>query len=280
MDAFVFAAVLAAAAMHAGWNAVLKLRLDPFLTAVLIAIAAGIIAAPVLVWTGWPRHESWPWLLASLIFHFGYYIGLTEAYRRADMSQVYPIARGTAPLMTSLVALLALAEPIGPSAAFGIATLGGGILLMSLKGGHGAGFNPGAVAFALFTAVMICGYTLADGIGARAAGDPHAYAAALFLLDAVPVLLLAFWRFSIAELRQALRFAGPGLAGGAMSLGAYWTAIWAMTVAPIPLVAAVRESSVLFGILIAVVILKEPLRGLRVASACLIVAGLALIRLQ
>ena len=266
--------------MHAGWNAVLKIRLDPFLSAVLIAIAGGLIAAPVLIWTGWPRAEGWPWLAASVVLHLGYYIGLTEAYRRADMSQVYPIARGSAPLMTTLVSVVALGEPVNIIGGGGIAALGAGVLLMSLRGGSAVRFDPAAIGYALFTAVTICGYTLVDGIGARAAGNPHAYSAALFFLDAFPIALLALYKFERAELRHAVRFVGPGLAGGAMSLAAYWIAIWAMTVAPIPLVAAARESSVLFGMLIAVVILKEPLRGIRVVSACLIVLGLALIRLQ
>src|SRR5690349_11733697 len=102
MDPLVFAAVLTAAAMHAGWNASLKLKLEPLLAMTRITTLAGIVAFPALAWFGMPRLESWPWLAGSIILHLGYYVALTEAYRHADMSQVYPIARGGAPLLTTV----------------------------------------------------------------------------------------------------------------------------------------------------------------------------------
>ena len=281
MTVTVFAAVIAAAAMHAGWNALLKVRLDPFLAIVLVAVCSGIEALPLLVVFGWPRSEAWPWLLASLTLHLGYYVALTEAYRRADMSQIYPIARGGAPLLTAIASVTILREPLGVLPALGIGLLAGGVVLMSLKGRRvGTAFDPVALAFALVTALIICGYTLLDGMGARTAQDPHAYSAALFVLGAIPPLLLAVWRRGFSGLKPALGFLLPGAAGGAMSLGAYWIAIWAMTVAPIALVAALRESSVLFAALIAVVFLKEPLSPIRVLAAALILSGLALIRLH
>ena len=281
MDPFVFAAVLAAAAMHAGWNAVLKVRLDPFLAMSLVTTAAGVVAIPLLFAFGWPKAAAWPWVIASIVLHLGYYIGLTEAYRRADMGQIYPIARGSAPLLTAVSSLLLLAEPIGLLSALGIATLAAGIVLMSLRVSRGLKrTNLVALGFALFTAVTITGYTLVDGIGARRAGDPHAYSAALFVLDGLAMGLFALWRRGLADLAPALRFVGPGIAGGAMSLAAYWIAIWAMTVAPIPLVAALRETSVLFAVLISTVILKEPLTANRMVAAGLIVTGVVLIRLQ
>lgn len=280
MDPMVFAAVLAAAAMHAGWNAVLKLKIAPLPAMTLITAMAGLVALPVLPFVGLPRLEAWPWLAASVVLHLGYYVALAEAYRRADMGQIYPIARGGAPLLTAFASLAILHEPISAPAALGIAVLGGGVTLMSLRGSRQAVPDRTAIAFALLTAAIICGYTLVDGTGARAAGDPHAYSAALFVIDGLPLLLVAWWRGGGAALRPLLPHLGPGLAGGAMSLGSYWIAIWAMTVAPIALVAALRESSVLFGALIAVVVLKEPLVPVRVAAAVLIVGGLALIRLQ
>jgi drug/metabolite transporter (DMT)-like permease len=279
MDPFVFAAVLAAAAMHAGWNAFLKLKLEPFLAMTLITTAAGIVGVPMLVAFGLPRPESWPWLAASIVLHLGYYVALTEAYRRADMSQIYPIARGGAPLLTAGASLLLLREPIGLQAGLGIAALGSGVTLMSLKGSHAA-FDPKAVGFAVLTAAIICGYTLVDGTGARIAGDAHAYSAALFVIDGLPLPLFALWRRGWEGVRPVLRYLPQGFAGGAMSLGSYWIAIWAMTVAPIALVAALRESSVLFAAVIAVVILKERLVPARVAAGAMIVGGLLLIRLQ
>jgi drug/metabolite transporter (DMT)-like permease len=280
LDPFVFVAVLAAAAMHAGWNAFLKLRLDPLSAMTLIAACSGLIGVPFLAWFGWPRTEAWPWLLASLALHIGYYITLTEAYRRADMSQIYPIARGGAPLLTAAASLIALREPVSPPAVVGIAVLGAGVALMSLRGSrkHQA-IDPIAIAFALGTAVIICGYTLVDGIGARTAGDPHAYATALFVLDGVPLLLFIIWRDGLAGVKPLLRFGGPGLIAGTLSFAAYWIAIWAMTVAPIALVAALRETSVLFAAVIAFVFLKEPFGPIRAVAAVLIVGGLLLIRM-
>jgi drug/metabolite transporter (DMT)-like permease len=281
MDSFVFAAVLAAAAMHAGWNAVLKVRLEPFLAMTLITGCAGIVAIPLLVVFGWPRLEAWPWLIGSVVLHLAYYIALTEAYRRADMGQIYPIARGGAPLLTAGASLLVVGEPIALQAAIGIAVLAGGVALMSLRGARQhEPLDPAAIGFALATAVIICGYTLVDGLGARAAGDPHAYSAALFVIDGVPIVVFALWRLGLAGLKPMRRFAGPGLAGGAMSLASYWIAIWAMTVAPIALVAALRETSVLFAAVIAVVVLKEPFGPVRATAAALMVGGILLIRMQ
>jgi drug/metabolite transporter (DMT)-like permease len=281
VDPFVFGAVLAAAAMHASWNAFLKLRLTPLQGMTLIAAASGLIALPFLVAFGWPKAEAWPWLFASMLLHIGYYIALTEAYRRADMSQVYPIARGGAPLLTAGASLLLIGEPLSLQAGIGIGVLGAGVVLMSLRGGRAhQAIDRLAVVFALATAVIICGYTLVDGMGARAAGDPHAYSTALFVIDGVPLVLFILWRDGVGGLTPLVRFAGPGAVGGALSLGSYWIAIWAMTVAPIALVAALRETSVLFAAAIAVVFLKERLGPARAAAALLIVAGLLLIRLQ
>jgi drug/metabolite transporter (DMT)-like permease len=134
------------------------------------------------------------------------------------------------------------------------------------------------VVCALLTALTISGYTIVDGIGARAAADPNAYAAGLFACDAIPMVLICLWRNGVSGMRPALDFLLPGFAGGVMSLVAYWIVIWAMTVAPIALVAAVRETSVLFGGLIAVFVLKEPLTRVRAVAAGLTMVGLVLMR--
>lgn len=281
MDPGVFALVLAAAALHAGWNAFLKVKLEPFLAMTLIAAAGGVVGLPFLAWFGFPRAEAWPWLLGSVVIHLGYYIALSEAYRRADMGQIYPIARGGAPLLTAAASLLLLREPVGLQGALGVAVLGCGIILMAFLGRRKQAVrDPVAIAFALLTAAIICGYTLVDGIGARVAGDAHAYSAALFVVDSVPLAILAWWWRGAEALKPMRAFIPQGLAAGAMSLASYWIAIWAMTVAPIALVAALRESSVLWASLIAVFLLKEPIMPARGMAVALIVAGLVLIRLQ
>jgi drug/metabolite transporter (DMT)-like permease len=277
----VFLAVLLAAALHAGWNALIKVRLDPFLAMTLICCACGIIALPVLAVTGAPRAAAWPWIFASIAVHLGYYLSLAQAYRLADMMQVYPIARGAAPLMTAALSFLTVADPISRGALIGVGVLAFGVLLVALAGHRRPARPSGAAIFcALLTAATISAYTIIDGVGARVAGDPSAYAAGLFALDAYPMLLICFWRQGVAGMKAMLGFLVPGFVGGAMSFVAYWIAIWAMTRAPIALVAAVRETSVLFGGLIAVFILKEPATPIRIAAATLILAGLAFMRLS
>lgn len=170
MSLTIFLIVLVAAAMHAGWNAFVKLRLEPILAMTLISLTAGLFAFPALLMTGLPRIEAWPWLVASLIFHLGYYIGLAEAYRRAEMSQIYPLARGGAPLLTTAVGVAFFGERLAPLQLGAIGLLGIGIMLISILGRRrGSAFDPVALGFAALAAVMISGYTLVDGLGARAA---------------------------------------------------------------------------------------------------------------
>jgi len=281
MDPFVFFAVLFGAACHAGWNAVIKFGLEPFTTTALIAIGSGVAALPMVLVFGVPPPAAWPWVAASMVFHLGYYLGLTEAYRTGDMGQVYPIARGTAPLLTATGSGLLVGEPLAFAGWSGIVLLAGGVFLMSARGGRGLGhIDRRAVGYALFTAATITGYSLVDGVGARISGNAHAYTALLFIGDGIMMAVVALLRRGPAVGIDMARYWKSGLAGGTLSLVAYWIAIWAMTVAPIAMVAALRETSVLFGALIAVVILKEPLRPMRVAAALTIVAGLTLIRLQ
>ncbi|MCC6777268.1 MAG: EamA family transporter [Hyphomicrobiales bacterium] len=281
MDGVVFVAVLVAAACHAGWNAAIKRGLDPLATTVLISLGAATTGVALLPFVGFPAAPSWPWCFASIVIHLFYFAALIESYRTGDMGQVYPIARGSAPLMTATVTTLVVGEELGVRGWGGIILLVAGVVLLSLRGGRGlARLDRRAVGFALFTAVTICAYSVVDGIGARLAGSPHAYSAVLFVsMGPVMVAYALAWQ-GRAVFAGVARHLGIGLAGGAMQLGSYAIAIWAMTVAPIAMVAALRETSVLFGALIAVVVLHEPLRASRVAAACLIVCGLVLIRLQ
>jgi len=280
METYVFFAVLFGAACHAGWNAFLKVKLEPFSAMALIAVCSALVVLPVVPFVGIPPPIAWPWVIASMVFHLGYFISLTEAYRTGDMGQVYPIARGTAPLLTAIAGTLFVGEKIGLLGWLGILVLVSGVFLLSMRGGRDLHFDRRAVMFALCTAVTICGYSIVDGIGARTAGSAHAYTVWLFILDGLMMLVFALLRRGAAAVLGFTQFWKSGLIGGALSLAAYWIAIWAMTVAPIALVAALRETSVLFAAVIAVVVLKEPLRRPRVIAALTIVTGLALIRLQ
>jgi drug/metabolite transporter (DMT)-like permease len=282
VDAFVFVSVLIAAACHAGWNAAIKRTLDPLSTTILIGIGAATCALPLTLVFGVPASPSWPWLIASIVIHLFYFIGLIEAYRAGDMGQVYPIARGSAPLMTATLTTLFVGEHLGMYGWGGIVLLALGVLLVSLRGGRDlARLDKRAVGFALFTAVTICAYSVVDGIGARLAGPglANAYSVWLFVGIAPVVAIYGVLRSGWRMLPAMLPHWKTGIGGGFLALASYGIAIWAMTVAPIAIIAALRETSVLFGALIAVLFLKEPLRATRLAAAFMIVCGLALIRL-
>lgn len=282
IDPIVLPAVLAAAAaMHAGWNAMVKARLEPILAMTLVVMACGLVAIPFMAWFAPPRAAARPYVAASLALHLVYYLGLAEAYRRAEMSQVYPIARGGAPLITALVTVTVVGEALSARALIGVVALGCGILLLALyRRRRDEKRDPAALGFAVATAVVIAGYTTIDGIGARIAGDPNAYASTLFVIDMVPLPLVVLARRGPAVFLATRRYAGQGLLGGVMSLAAYWIVIWAMTRAPIAVVSALRETSVLFSALLATIVLKERFAPARGLAAVVILAGIVLIRLQ
>jgi drug/metabolite transporter (DMT)-like permease len=281
METFVFIAVLFAAACHAGWNALIKVGLDPLSTTTLISVGSGIVALAFAPLVGTPASAAWPWLIASVVIHLVYFASLIESYRTGDLGQVYPIARGSAPLMTAAVTSIFVGEKLSALGWTGIVALVAGVLLLSARGGrHLAEIDRRAIGFALFTALTICAYSVVDGIGARLSANPNAYSVWLFIGIAVVMVPYALYRDGRDVIPAMQRFWLRGFAGGALQVLSYGIAIWAMTAAPIAIVATLRETSVLFGAVIAVVVLKEPLRAVRVVAACLIVCGLVLIRLQ
>lgn len=281
METFVFVAVLFAAACHAGWNALIKVGLDPLSTTTLISLGSGIVALAFAPFVGTPAPAAWPWLLASVVIHLVYFASLIESYRTGDLGQVYPIARGSAPLMTAATTSVFVGEKLSALGWIGIVALVAGVLLLSARGGrHLAEIDRRAIGFALFTALTICAYSVVDGIGARLSVNPNGYSVWLFVGIAVVMVPYALYRDGRDVIPAMQRFWLRGFAGGALQVLSYGIAIWAMTVAPIAIVATLRETSVLFGAAIAVVVLKEPLSAVRVIAACLIVCGLVLIRLQ
>jgi drug/metabolite transporter (DMT)-like permease len=154
------------------------------------------------------------------------------------------------------------------------------VLLLSARGGRAiVHLDRRAVAFALLTALTICAYSVVDGIGARLSQNPQSYVAWLQIFNAAVLLPYGLWR-NAGGMTSLHRFWLRGLAGGALQVLAYGIVLWAMTLAPIALVAGLRETSVLFGAVIAVLVLKEPFRMPRLAAAALIVCGLVLLRLQ
>ena len=280
MDAFVFAAVLFAAACHAGWNATIKRGLDPLATTVLISIGAAIVAAALLPFVGLPAAAAWPWCVASVLIHLSISRPDRELPRRRHGAGLSDRARLGAADDRDARPRCSSASGSASLGWCGIMLLAAGVLLLSLRGGRDLARASTArrSVSRLFTAVTICAYSVVDGIGARAAGSANAYSVALF----VGIGAGRCWSIALVPTRARGRCRRCGSTGASASpaarlqLGSYGIAIWAMTVAPIAIVAALRETSVLFGAVIAVVFLKEPLRASRIVAALMIVAGLAL----
>jgi drug/metabolite transporter (DMT)-like permease len=278
MSIGVFLAVLGAALLHAGWNALVKVGLDRFSSVLLLGLVQGAIALILLPVFGLPPVAAWPWAIGSAALHSGYKIFLIRAYSHGDLSQVYPLARGTAPVIVAVAGALFLAETPTPLRIAAILAIAGGIMLMAGGGRGGAGLSRQALLWARGTAGFTAAYTMADGVGARIAGAASAFTLAMFVLDGL--IMLGFGLASrgvaaVAALAPAWR---SGTAAGAMSLASYWIAIWAFTRAPLALVAALRETSVLFAMLIAVLLLGEAIPPRRWAAAALILAGIVLMR--
>ena len=280
MTTEVFLAVLAAAFMHAGWNALIKVRLDPFLSISLMSFGMGAISLACLAFVAVPAGWTWGWIGLSAVLHMGYKLFLIRAYRTGDLGQVYPLARGTAPLFTVLGSAVLVGEVVPVSTGVAIAVVCLGILLMAVRGsGTPATLARSTVLYALGTSAFIALYTLVDGVGGRSAPSASSYTAWLFVLDGFSMGLLCLGVRGRPAIDAMLTAWRSGLGIGALSLGAYWIIIWAMTQAPIAAVAALRESSILFAIVLSSLMLKERLTPWRITAAVLILAGVAGLRM-
>ena len=270
----VFLAVLFAALLHAGWNSLVKLGLDRFSSMLLLALVQGGIALLLVPVFGAPARAAWPWVLLGSALHSGYKLFLIRAYGHGDLSQIYPLARGTAPLIVTLASALFLGEAPPLLRIAAVLAIAGGIVSMA----GGGGLSRTALLWALGTAGFTASYTMADGVGARLAGDASAFAMWMFALDGLVMLgfgLATRGRRAVVALLPEWR---GGAAAGAMSLGSYWIAIWAFTQAPLAMVAALRETSVLFALLIAFFLLKERVEPQRWIAGALILVGIVLMR--
>lgn len=282
MSAAVVLAVLAGALLHAAWNALIRSGHDKALDTGLIHALGLVVALPVVAVTGLPRAEAWPWLVASWVIHVGYYIALAGAYRHGELGLTYPVMRGLAPLLVAGASAPLLGEAIAPQAWAGIAAVCLGVVAVGLSPAAAAGHRGKALRYALANAGIIALYTVVDGRGVRASGDPLAYVATLFLADGAPYFALVLWqrRHEAAQVRAYL--AGRwklALLGALASFGSYGIALWAMTRAPVSSVAALRETSVLFAALIGTLWLKERFGAQRALGTALVVAGVVTLRL-
>jgi drug/metabolite transporter (DMT)-like permease len=280
MTPLVTLAVLFSAFCHAAWNAMIRMRGDKLVSMTLLVGGAGLIAMPGLFFVPIVPAAAWPFLVTSALVHVGYNSFLALAYHHGELTKVYPLVRGSAPLTTLAVSLLFLNEGVNASEIVGIIVLAAGIMVLAVDGGRRAIMaSPHVLLYAAATSLCITAYTLSDGLGARASGNAHSYVLWLFVLDALPMIALTLLirRRSFAAAARANWKAG--FLGGALSLVAYWIAIWAMTIASIPIVAALRETSILFALLIGTFWLGERVTSVRIVSILLVVAGLLVMRL-
>lgn len=274
-----FLAVLLAALLHATWNALVKGGADKHASMAAVVIGHLPIALMLLPLLPLPAAAGLPWLLASIVIHLGYQLFLVAGYRAGDLTQVYPVARGSAPLIVAAVSVGLLGVTLARSELLAIGLITGGILSLALVRSPDGTRNPRAVGMALGTGGFIAAYSLVDGIGAREAGTALGYWTWSVLGNAV--LFCAWTAFAKRDLLKSLPrdplLVRMGLLGGTASYIAYALVVWAFTLAPIALVTALRETSIVFALLIGVGFLSERLSLAKVTSITVTIFGACLL---
>jgi len=278
MSLEIFMLILLAAVLHAGWNAIVKMHGDRLVVMGLIAAAGGIIFLPGLFLFPAPSPQVWPILLLSIAIRCLYSFFLCYAYDNGDLGQVYPIARGTAPLLVAIGAFIIVGENLSLVASLGILCLVAGVLSLIFDRSTSLKHNKHAVIYALLTSVCIAAYTVVDGIGVRNSGSVMGFAAWLTVGDGIFLFLLAAVLRGRAVVRVARENFSACCLGGLMQAGAYWIIIIALATAPMAMVSALRETSVLFAAILSTVLLKEGLSVWRFISASLITFGMVIMR--
>lgn len=275
----VMLAVLLGALLHAGWNALIRGSADRTLDTVLVATGGGMIAACALPFASLPAAASWPFLIASGVIHVVYFLLVALSYRHGELSFAYPIMRGSAPAVSAIAAALLLSEWPATGGWLGVLLISGGVMLLAGESWRAGAFHGRTALYALATAAVIVVYTLVDGVGARLSGHAFVYTGWVLVLTALPFTGIFLIRNGAATRAYLRRHWRRGLFGGACTLGSYALALWAMTQAPIALVAALRETSVVFGALLAATLLREHISRTRWAAILIVVAGAAAIKL-
>jgi len=267
-------AVLGAALLHATWNVLVKAGGDKELETINIAVGSGLVALVAALFLPAPARASWPWVAGSALVHILYFMFLAGAYRWGELSYTYPVMRGGGPMIVALVGALVLGELLPLHQTLGVLLVCAGILAFA-SGRH----DGRATAFALANAVVIAAYTLIDGQGARASGAPVSYAMWFFVANGIVILAYGLSRRGGAVGAYWQRNWLRALIGGTCALGSYGIAIWAMTRAPIAIVAVLRETAVIFGAFIAWFVLREKMTRRRLAATGAVMLGLVALKL-
>jgi drug/metabolite transporter (DMT)-like permease len=278
MELTVFVMVIAAALLHAVWNAIVKIQGDRLVIMAIVSGSSGLLSLFALPFVAFPTIESWPYICVSIVLHNAYYLALIVSYRFGDLSLVYPIARGISPLVVTLISVLLLGEHITSIGLFAVALISIG--LIALVDARAQSFDWRAVAAAVATGLLIALYTVTDGLGVRVATDPNSYTFWLFFLDGFPLVLVV----ALYKRQETLRIMRtnwvPGILAGVVSLFAIWIIMWALALAPMAYVSALRETSTVFAIVIGVVFLKEHLDLRRLVAVFCAMAGSLLLKIS
>jgi drug/metabolite transporter (DMT)-like permease len=267
-------AVLGAALLHATWNAIVRASADKQLDAIANSAGSGVISLAIALWLPAPAPQSLPWIGASVAVHILYYRFLAGAYRWGELSYAYPIMRGGGPMIVAVCGTLVFGEVLGAWHWGGIALVCGGILALA----HGA-HDRRATAFAVANALVIATYTLIDATGARASGSPVSYALWLCVGNGMMNVTIGAGLRGRALPAYLMRRWKRALLGGACSMGAYSIALWGMTRAPVALVAVLRETSVIFALLLGMLFLGEKMTRRKLAATGAVLAGLVALKI-
>jgi len=276
----VFLMVLGAALVHATWNALVKTDRDRLALIRVMSFTQLALSVCLVPFVAVPAAESWPYLAASMVLCTGYMLFLNRAYQMADFSLVYPLARGAAPFIVAVVSVGFLGEHLGRASQLAILLMGLGITSLALARGAASLRDWRPVVLALMTGSFIGAYTIVDGLGARAAGSPHGYMIWLSLITALLIVGCVGWLQRGRRTPLSLRSRNAGITAGIMSYGSTWVVIWALTLAPLAMVSALRETGIVFAVIIGVVFLKERVNPARLASIALTLVGTTLLKLS
>jgi drug/metabolite transporter (DMT)-like permease len=284
VGAAVVAAVLAAAFLHAVWNALAHNIRDTLAGFVLISIAATVCAAVLVAVVGLPAPRAWPFIVVSAALEVGYFLALLQAYRLGEFGQMYPIARGTSPLVVALVATTVLGQPLPAAELIGILVISAGLVGLAFAGSDRRSTRSRAeglpaLAAALGTGLLIASYTIVDGVGVRRSGDVLAYIGWIFLLQGPVLPAIALARYGRALPGRLRPFWIRGLAGGVLSMLAYGLVVWAQSRGALAPIAALRETSIVIATVIGTIVFNERFGRARLVASTAVVVGILLLNL-
>jgi len=271
--------VLFAALLHASWNAMAKSGGTPQFSIASYRLVNALWCLPLLFFFPIPLAASWPMLLASTLIHTVYYYTLSRSYRSGDLSQVYPLFRGLAPVLVVFGAALFASEYLTLGAMLGIGLVSAGLISITFAGGTGGKIPGSALRWGLATSVLIAAYTVTDGIGVRAAGNPFSYILWLFVFEPIPIGLWLLVRDRAGWFGYMRAKPGKICAGALAAATAYALVIYAMSVAPMGMVSSLRETSVIFAALIGSLLFREPFGRQRIIAAVLVCLGVVVIKI-